>query len=295
MDAPTADASAALEARSAIGILLPVKEFHPAFLRRALESVVAQHDPTWRLWIVAEAGGLARLRAAAGGVLGDPRVEVLRNEGRKLAGAFNTGMRHAATEFVAILLGDDLWAPDAVGVLRRQIAAHPRADFFHSSRRIIDEHDRPVSSIHYSKRAVRLADFVLTSPVKHLLCWRRTMALSVGGMDESLNSVGPDDFDFPWTMAEHGAAFVAVRECLYYYRDHRECYRLTTHLPLSLHVSEIRRIMAKHGASQAAIAARTAHARRTYLRQCLYRTALDKWVKERLGRDPRRGEWEAYT
>ena len=33
------------------------------------------------------------------------------NEGRKLAGAMNTGMRHAETPFVAILLSDDMWAP----------------------------------------------------------------------------------------------------------------------------------------------------------------------------------------
>ena len=91
-------------------------------------------------------------------------------------------------------------------------------------------------------------------------------------MDESLNSVGPDDFDFPWCMAEHGAVFQAVAECLYLYRDHRDSYRLTTHLPLNVHVREIRRIMMKHGASASQIRARVAAARRSYLRQCLFRS-----------------------
>lgn len=282
------------QARSTIGILMPVRDFHAPFLRRALDSLFAQQDPSWRLLVITEKERLGMLRAAAGVMLRDARVDVLCNEGRKLAGALNTGMRHAQTDFVAILLGDDMWAPDAVGVLNHYIATHPHGDFFHSSRRMIDEQDHPISSIHYSKRVVRLADFVLTSPVKHLLCWRRGKALSFGGMDESLNSVGPDDFDFPWAMAQHGAVFVAIRECLYYYRDHRECHRLTTHLPLNVHVREIQRIMKKHGASAAAIAARMAHARRTYLRQCLYRSALDKWVKERLGHDPRWGEREIF-
>ena len=34
--------------------------------------------------------------------------------------------------------------------------------------------------------------------------------MAFGGMDESLNSVGPDDYDFPWCMAERGAKFMAM-------------------------------------------------------------------------------------
>ena len=85
--------------------------------------------------------------------------------------------------------------------------------------------------------------------MRNLLCWRRQKGLSVGGLDESLNSVGPDDYDFPWTMAERGARFRAVYECLYYYRDHRRGYRLTTHLPRRVQRREEDRIQRKHGVS----------------------------------------------
>ena len=104
-----------------------------------------------------------------------------------------------------------------------------------------------------------------------------------------------DDFDFPWTMAEHGATFTAIPDCLYLYRDHREFFRLTTHLPLSHHKREIARIMRKHG--------RRARRRSrppwpapsgAYLRQCLYRSRLDRWLK-RLRGTRRRGGWrESY-
>jgi len=109
-----------------------------------------------------------------------------------------------------------------------------------------------------------------------------------------LNSVGPDDYDFPWSMAEAGAVFKAVTECLYLYREHRDCYRLTTHLPLSVHKREIERIMRKHGASRSDIRKRVAIAKRTYLRQCLYRSRLDGWIKEILGFDARRGSRPTY-
>ena len=121
--------------------------------------------------------------------------------------------------------------------------------------------------------------------MKHLLCWRKELALSFGGMDESLNNVGPDDYDFPWTMAEHGARFQAIPEALYLYRDHRDAERLTTHLPLSVHLKEIRRIMRKHGASRGATRADVV-ARKGYLPAPMpLRNRADKWLKQLVGRN----------
>jgi len=119
--------------------------------------------------------------------------------------------------------------------------------------------------------------------VKHLLCFRRSMALAVGGVDESINSVGPDDYDFPWTMADHGARFHAVPECLYIYRDHRRAYRLTTHLPKSVHTRELIRILRKHGTSWPTTLRRVRAARRGYLNQCLYRNRFHRWLVQRWG------------
>ena len=119
-------------------------------------------------------------------------------------------------------------------------------------------------------------------------------ALAWGGLDELLNSVWPDDYDLPWTMAEHGAMFKAISECLYYYRDHRECYRLTTHLPLDIHKREIARIMEKHNVDAPSIRNFIAEADRSYLRQCLYRSSFDQWLKEKLKYDIRRGWREEY-
>jgi glycosyltransferase involved in cell wall biosynthesis len=118
------------------------------------------------------------------------------------------------------------------------------------------------------------------------------LGLEVGGMDESLGGVGVDDYDFPWTMAERGAAFTAIPDCLYVARDHRRAFRLTTHLPLSHHKREIARIMRKHGVARAAIRARVARAEQGYLRQCLYRNRLDRLLSRR---DPAQGWREPYA
>jgi len=273
--------------------VVPLKHYKESFLREAFDSLAVQSCPAWRAVVVVEPSDVDAFAAVLERELADPRIIMVTNEGRKLAGAINTGIRRARTEFVALLLGDDLWAPDAVEVLNRYIVRHPEVDFFHTSRRVIDDAGKR-RSVMRSHDTFRLEDFVWGSPVKHLLCFRRAKALAVGGLDESLNSVGPDDYDFPWTMAVSGARFHAVPECLYYYRDHREAYRLTTHLPLSVHSREVARILRKHGVGWWTVARSVLRARRGYLRQCLYRNGLDKWLKERIGFDPHRGWRQPY-
>lgn len=275
--------------------LMPVKDYHEPYLRAAVGSLLAQTSADWRLVVVGERSRRGRLEAVLADALADSRVELVENQGRKLAGAFNTGMRRARTEYVAILLGDDQWSPDAVEVCARRAAAEPEVDFFHSARRVIDGEGRGISSVLPSRARISADDFRSgASPVKHLLCWRRELGLAIGGMDESLNSVGVDDYDFPWSMAEAGARFAAVPECLYVYRDHRESFRLTTHLPVSHHRRELARIMSKHGVDRPTISGWLDEAERGYLRQCLYRSRLDRWLKSRR-RDDGRDAWrEAY-
>jgi len=280
--------------RPPLTALMPVKAYHEGYLREAVRSMLGQTCPDWRLLVIVEDSDRGELEGVLAEYLADPRIELIANEGRKLAGAFNTGMRRAETGFVAILLGDDLWSPAAVEVLASFIVAFPETDFFHSSRRIVDEEGRPVSTVHPSRPTVSTDDFVRFSPVKHLLCWNREKGLAIGGMDESLNSVGVDDFDFPWSMAERGATFTGIPDCLYVYRDHRECFRLSTHLPLSHHRREIARIMRKHGVRSPTIAATIAEAEQSYLRQCLFRTRFDRWMKRLQGHDVRAGWRERY-
>jgi hypothetical protein len=83
-------------------------------------------------------------------------------------------------------------------------------------------------------------------------------------------------------------------ECLYIYRDHRDGFRLTTHLTRTHHLRELDRILAKHGVDPAERARRLAAARRGFLRQCLYRSRADRWWQRLRGIDARNGWRETY-
>jgi glycosyltransferase involved in cell wall biosynthesis len=273
-----------------VTVITPVKHYSPAYLRQAVGSILGQSRSDWRLLVVAHEERADELRELLRAELSDARIELIVQEGRRLAGAINTGMRRARTPFVALLLGDDLWSSDAVAVLNEQIARHPEVDFFHSSRAKIDEGGR-VTLRRRSRASFRIEEFQMGSPVKHLLCWRRALALQIGGVDEALNCIGPDDYDFPWSMAEHGARFHAIEDCLYFMRNHCDHHRLTTHTPLSVNKRDVRRILRKHGVGflrRRWIVARRRR-RGSLGLQSVYRNALDRWIKQRIGYEARRG------
>lgn len=275
-------------------VIVPVKTLDNPFLPDALQSIFDQTSPRWRLSIVVEPDDIDQARAALAEPLADDRVSLFANQRRGLAGGINTAVAAAHTPFVALLCDDDLWARDAVETLEWYIDALPSVDFFHSGRRIVDHTGRPISSEHPARREVTLEDFESMAPVKHLLCWRRETGMAAGGLYERAASVGPDDLDFPWTMAEHGALFCAVDACLYIYRDHRATDRLTTHIPLSVHIRTLRRMYRRHGVGRAASRARVDEARRTFLQQCLYRNRAERWYRETFRRPPRRIWQDTY-
>src|SRR2546422_409196 len=124
---------------SKLTALMPVKAYHERYLREAVDSVLKQTCPDWLLLVIAPKRKHAELRRVLGERPADPRIELIALEGRQLGGSLNTGMRRAGTDFVAILLGDDVWSPDAVEILTSHIAAFPEIDFFHSARRAMDE------------------------------------------------------------------------------------------------------------------------------------------------------------
>jgi glycosyltransferase involved in cell wall biosynthesis len=277
-----------------ITIFVPVKHFHEAFLREALRSVLVQTRTDWRLLIVVHAEDEPVIGRAIAGFLGDPRVRLVHRAGRRLAGAYNSAMRAAETEFIVPLLGDDLLARDAVEILGDSVRSYPEADFFHSGRYFIDHAGRRLSSDYLPPTSVRHEDFVTRSPVKHLLCWRVSLGLACGGVDETLDNFGSDDYDFPWTMLEYGAVFHAIPKALYAMRDHREGYRLTTHLPRDVQQSGLRRILAKHGVPRRTIDRVVRRAARSYMKQSLFRNEWHRWFRDRIGFDAYRGWREPY-
>jgi len=236
-----------MSAADTITVLVPCKDQRREFFVDALGSLIRQTSPQWVALVLTDAGSSPALADWVRS-FDDPRIQLIHCPTPGFAAALNHGLAMADTAFVSILLSDDRYAPEAIATLLAYGQRFPQADFFHSARRHIDMHGTPVSGVMKSRKTFAPEYFATSgSPVKHLLCWRRETALAIGGMDEALSAHGCDDYDFPWRMAEAGAIFQAVDECLYEYRLHHAHARLTTTVPVARQMDTLRVMFAKHG------------------------------------------------
>ena len=235
--------------RAAITILMPCKSQKREFFLDSVGSILRQDAPDWELIILTDPSSPDELADWASSFC-EPRIRLLRCPETGFARALNFGLRETRTPFVAILLSDDRYSPNAVSTLLDYQRRYPDVDFFHSSRRHITPGGNPFGGVMQSRSGFTLDDFITRgSPVKHLLCWRLARSMEIGGMDESLSVHGCDDYDFPWRMAESGARFQAVEECLYEYRLHHAHDRLTTTVPVERQISTLAAMFNKHGVS----------------------------------------------
>jgi hypothetical protein len=95
---------------------MPYKDQKDSFLTVAIESVLKQTSPHWRLLVLfdPECPAAVRERVAA---CADERISSVESQGHGLGGTLNTGMRVAESAFVCILLSDGCLAPTAVATV----------------------------------------------------------------------------------------------------------------------------------------------------------------------------------
>ncbi len=134
---------------SRIGFAIP---FHRdvAYLREAIESVMRQSEPDWKLWVVDDAGGHPDRAAAAALVrsLDDPRIHHLENDsGGGMVGNWNRCLDLADSELVTLLHGDDQLLPGYAACMLGLADDHPGAVAFHCEARIVSATGRPVFSL----------------------------------------------------------------------------------------------------------------------------------------------------
>lgn len=146
-----------------VSVVVPLYETE-RYIAESLASVLAQTFRGFEVIVVDDGssdGGPAIARAT-----GDPRVTVVSQANRGLAGARNTGIASARGRYVALLDADDRWAP---GKLARHVA-HLEADagvaVSFSASRLIDEAGQPLGPVQRpSRRSMAPVDLLCRNPV----------------------------------------------------------------------------------------------------------------------------------
>lgn len=92
-----------------VSVIVPTYNIEK-YISATIESVLNQTYPHFELLIVDDESPDRSVEICQ--QYNDPRIKIISQKNRGLAGARNTGIRHAQGDYIALLDGDDLWLPE---------------------------------------------------------------------------------------------------------------------------------------------------------------------------------------
>jgi GT2 family glycosyltransferase len=182
-----------LRDRPLISIVMPVYNTDPAFLCKALDSVLSQLYPDWELCIADDASSRPEIRTILDEYARrDRRIKlVYRNENGHISAASNSALEMAKGTFIAPMNHDDELRPHALYMVAVTINEHPETDIIYSDEDKIDADG--VRQTPYFKPDWNAELFYSQNYLGHLGIYRASLVLEVGGFREGYE--GSQDYD----------------------------------------------------------------------------------------------------
>ncbi len=199
-----------------ISIVMPVFEPPERWLRRAIESVYAQHYAKWELCIADDASRSPHVRRVLEEVAsGDSRIKVtFRDRNGHISEASNSALELATGEYVALLDHDDELPPHALYLVAAEISAHPDVDLIYSDEDKIDINGRRFGA--YFKPEWDPDLFGAQNYFSHLGVYRTALVRSVGGFRKGFE--GSQDYDLALRCIERTERVRHIPHVLYHWR-----------------------------------------------------------------------------
>lgn len=202
------------------------------YLKRAIESVLAQEDPNWRC-VVADDSSDPSVEGVVAEV-GRGRVRYVKNpKNLGIGGNFNQGIDLAETDLVTLLHADDELLPSYTGTLRAAADRYPNAAAIFCRAEIIGPNSEPCFSLaDYVKKFLNPAEhreFVLEGEhgVRALLrgnfimaptlCFRKSV---LGARRFPIAYKFVLDWELTTSLLLDGEALVGIPDRCYRYRRH---------------------------------------------------------------------------
>lgn len=201
-----------------IAVLMPVWNPKPAFLRAALESVLAQDYGHWQLCLADDASTSPEtpemLRAYAAR---DKRIRlVIREHNGHIAQASNSALALSDAPWAAFLDHDDLLAPDALREVARHASERPHLRFMYS-----DEDKIDAAGVRRTPIFKAAFDFDLHF-TGHLSAYAVSTLRAAGGLRPGFE--GSQDFDLSLRVTEKlkPEEIAHIPRILYHWRIHAD-------------------------------------------------------------------------
>ncbi len=201
-----------------ISIVMPVYNTPDPYLRRALDTVLAQLYPHWELCIADDASPAPHVAATlAEYAARDRRIKVTRrDQNGHISAASNSALELATGTFVALMDHDDELPVHALYMIAAELERRPDADIIYSDEDKIDENGRRYDP--YFKSDWNPDLFHGQNMVSHLGVFRRSLLTEIGGF--RIGYEGSQDYDLVLRAVEktEGARIRHIPMILYHWR-----------------------------------------------------------------------------
>lgn len=152
-----------ISSQPVVSVIMPVYNVE-TYVAEAIASVLAQSFTDFELIVVDDGGqdgSMAICRAFT-----DPRLRIVSQPNRGLAGARNTGIAAARGRYIALLDADDRWHASKLFLHVIHLNANPGVDVSYSGSRMIDAQGRELKVAMRPKLTqVSPADIMMRNPV----------------------------------------------------------------------------------------------------------------------------------
>jgi GT2 family glycosyltransferase len=197
-------------------ILMPVYNVEDVWLRKAIDSVLAQVYPHWELCIADDASTKPHVKPTLQEYRErDRRIKVLyREENGHISAATNSAFSLATGDFVCLMDHDDEISPDALFEFARLLNERPDTDMVYSDEDKIDPKGNrfePFFKPDWSPEYLETCMYT-----GHFACYRTGIAKKLGGF--RLGYEGPQDYDFVLRFTEQTDRIGHVPKVLYHWR-----------------------------------------------------------------------------
>lgn len=201
-----------------ISVLMPVYNPRVKYLRKALDSIIAQTYENWELCIADDASTNPEVKTALSEYQQrDARIKVrFRESNGHISAASNTALELVEGTFVALMDHDDALPVHALYMVAEEINKYPDADLIYTDEDKIDENDRrhdPHFKTDWNQELFYSQNFVA-----HLGIYRTSIVRQIEGFRVGFE--GSQDYDFVLRFLHHtsGTRIRHIPHVLYHWR-----------------------------------------------------------------------------
>jgi GT2 family glycosyltransferase len=207
----------AFPCRPLISVLLPVYNTDEIWLRKCLDSVLAQLYPHWELCIADDASTMPHVHPVLEEYrVRDGRIRVIfREVNGHISAASNSALSLATGEYVALLDHDDELTPDALFQIAYLVNRRPETDMIYSDEDKIDAEGRRHSPLF--KPDWSPDTFLSLMYTCHLGAYRTALVRRIGGFREGFE--GSQDYDLVLRLTELTEGICHIPKVLYHWRS----------------------------------------------------------------------------